>query len=82
MEVVLGKNRKNKKSNYIEHPIIKGNSPPIQRTDKGRIYSRISTTDGGPRPKCMASKYPRPKYYATLHLWMAYTVSTLYTTLL
>ena len=38
--------------------------------------------DGGPRPKCMASKHLCPKYYAILYLRMAYTVSTPYTTLL
>ena len=82
MEAALGKGHKSKKSNYIEHPIVKGDSPSIRRTDEGRIYSRISTTDGGPRPKCMASKYLCPKYHAILHLRMAYTVSTPYTTLL
>ena len=66
----------------MEHPIVKGDSPPIQRTDEGRIYSRISTTDGGLRPKCMASKYLYPKYHATLYLRIAYIVSTPYTTLL
>ena len=62
--------------------MVNADSPPIQRTDKGRIHSRIPTTDGGPRPKCMASKYLYPKYYATLYLRMAYIVSTPYTTLL
>ena len=80
--MVLGKGRESKKSNYIEHPMVKGNSPSIQRTDEGRIYSHILTMDGGLRPKCMASKYLCPKYHAILHLWMAYIVSTLYTTLL
>ena len=79
MEVVLGKDHKN---NYMEYPIVKSDSPPIQKTDKGRIYSRIPTIDKGPRPKCMASKHPYPKYYATLYLRMAHTVSTPYTTLL
>ena len=82
MEVALGKGRKSKKSNYMEHPMVKGDSPPIQRTDEGRIYSRIFTMDGGPRPKCMVSKYLCLKYYAILLLQMAYTVSTPYTTLL
>ena len=82
MEAALGKGCKSKKSNYMEYPIVEGDSPPIQRTDKGRIYSRIPTMDGGPRPKCMASKYPYPKYYAILYLRMAYTVNTPYTTLL
>ena len=82
MEAALGKGRESKKSNYMEYPMVEGDSPPIQRIDEGRIYSRISTTDGGPRPKCMASKHLCPKYHATLHLWMAYIVSTPYTTLL
>ena len=62
--------------------MVEGDSPPIRRTDEGRIHSHIPTTDGGPRPKCMASKHPCPKYHATLYLRMAYTVSTLRTTLL
>ena len=82
MEAALGKGRESKKSNYVEHPIVKDDSPPIRRTDEGRIYGRIPTTDGGPRPKYIASKHPRPEYYATLYLRMAYTVSTPYTTLL
>ena len=38
--------------------------------------------DGGPRPKCMASKYLCPKYYAKLYLRIAYIVNTPYITLL
>ena len=60
--------------------MVEGDSPPIRRTDKGRIYGRIPTTDGGLRPKCMASKHLYFKYYATLLLRMAHTVNTLYTT--
>ena len=82
MEAALGKGRESKKSNYMEHPMVKGDSPPIQRTDEGRIYSRIPTMDGGFRPKCIANKYLYPKYHAILHLRMAHTVSTPYTTLL
>ena len=82
MEAALGKGRESKKSNYMEHPMVKGDSPPIQRIDEGRIYSRISTMDGGLRPKCMANKYLYFKYYAILFLRMAHTVNTLYTTLL
>ena len=52
------------------------------RIDKGRIYSRFPTTDRGPKPKRIASKYLYPKYYAILYLRIAYIVSTLYTTLL
>ena len=68
MEVVLKKGHKSKKSNYIKYPIVKGNSPPVQRTDKGRIYSRIFTIDGGFRPKCIVSKHLYFKYYAILYL--------------
>ena len=82
MEVALGKGHKSKKSNYIEHPIVKGDFPSIQRIDKGRIYSCIPTIDGGLRPKCIASKHLHLKYYAILLLRMAYTISTPYTTLL
>ena len=66
----------------MEHSMVKDNSPPIQRTDEGRIYSHIFTIDGGLRPKYMANKYLCPKYYAILHLRIAHTVSTLYSTLL
>ena len=67
---------------HIEHPIVNTNSPPIQRTNEGRIYSCLPTTDGGLRPKCMAYKYLHPKYHTSMHIWMAYSVSTLYTTIL
>ena len=39
----LEEGRKSTKSNYIEHPMVKCDFPFIQRTDKGRIYSCIST---------------------------------------
>ena len=79
---MLEEGRESAKSNYIKHPIIKGNSPPIQRTDEGRIYSYIFTLNGDPRAKCIASKYLYTKYYTTLLLRMAYAVSTLYNTIL
>ena len=82
MKAALGKGRESKKSNYVEHPMVKGDSPPIQRTDEGRIYGRIPTMDGGPRPKCMASKYLYAKYYTILHLRIANIVSALRNTLL
>ena len=66
----------NTRRSYMEHPMVDTDSPPIRRTDKGRIYSRLPTTDRGPRPKCMARKHPRAKYYASIHMRMAYTVST------
>ena len=80
--MALGKGRESIKSNYVEHPIGEGDSPPIRRIDEGRIYGCFPTTDGGPRPKRMASEHPYPKYYAILYLRIAYTVSTLRTTLL
>ena len=76
METTLEEGRKSAKSNYIEHPIVKADSPPIRRTDEGRIYGRISTTDRDPRAKRIASKYPYAKYYIILYLRMAYIVST------
>ena len=74
--------RERAKSNYVEHPIGEADSPPIRRTDEGRIYSRISTTDRDPRAKRMASKHLCTKYYAILHLRIAYIVSALRNTLL
>ena len=67
---------------HMEYPIVDADSPPIQRTNEGRIYSCLLTTDGGLRPKCMACKYLRPKYHTLMHMRMAYSVSTLYTTIL
>ena len=62
--------------------MVKGDSPPVQRIDEGRIYSYISTLDGDPRAKCIASKHPYTKYYTTLLLRMAHAVSTPYNTIL
>ena len=66
MEAALGKGRESIKSNYVEHPIGEGNSPPIRRIDKGRIYSCFPTINRGPRPKYVASKHLYPKYYAII----------------
>ena len=82
MEAALGKGRESIKSNYVEHPIGEGNSPPIRRIDESRIYGYFPTTDGGPRPKRIASEHLCPKYHAILYLRIAYIVSTPYTTLL
>ena len=82
IEMTLEEGRESTKSNYMEHPIVKGDSLSIQRTDKGRIYSCISTLDGDPRAKCIASKYLYTKYYTILPLRMAYTVSIPYNTIL
>ena len=73
---------KSTRRSHMEHPIVDANSPPIQRTNEGRIYSCLFTTDGGPRPKCMARKHPHPKYYTLMHMRMACSVSMLYTTIL
>ena len=62
--------------------MVKGDSPPIQKTDEGRIYSRILIADRGLRPKYIANRHPCLKYHTTLYLRMAYIVNTLYTTLL
>ena len=82
VEIMLGEGRESAKGNYIEYPMVKGDSPLIQRTDKGRIYSSISTTDGDFRAKYIASKHLCTKYYTTLLLRVAYTVSMLCNTLL
>ena len=76
VEITLEEGCESTESNYIEHPMVKGNSPPIQRTNEGRIYNYISTSDGDPRAKYIASKYPCAKYYTILLLRMAYAVST------
>ena len=82
VETTLEEGRKSAKSNYVEHPMVEGDSPPIGRIDEGRIHSCISTLDGDFRAKRMASKYLCIKYYTILLLWMAYAVSTLYNTIL
>ena len=78
----MEKGSKNTRHSYMEHPIVDASSPPIQRTNEGRIYSYLPTMDGGLRPKRMAYKHPCPKYYTLMHMRMAYSVSTLYTTIL
>ena len=82
VEITLEKGRKSAKSNHIKHPMVKGDSPPIQRTDEGRIHSCIFTSDGDPRAKRMASKHLYAKYYTILLLRMAHAVSTLCNTIL
>ena len=69
-------------SNHVEHPMDDSDSPPIQRTVEGRVYSRLPTTDRDFRTKCIANKYPYPTNYTTLYMRMAYINSTLYITLL
>ena len=82
VKITLEEGRKSTKSNYIKHPIVKSDSPPIQKIDKGRIYSYIFTLNGDFRAKYMASKYLYTKYYTILLLRMAHAVSTLYNTIL
>ena len=82
VETTLEEGRESTKSNHIEYPMVEGDSPPIQRTDEGRIYSCISTLDRDPRAKRMASKHLYVKYYTTLLLRMAHAVSTLCNTIL
>ena len=82
METTLEEGCESAKSSYMEHPIVKGDSPPIRRTDEGRIYGSVSTTDRDPRAKRIASKYLYPKYYTILYLRIAYIVSMLRITLL
>ena len=82
VEMTLEKGHESTKSNYIKHPMVKGDSPPIRRTDEGRIHGCIFTLDGDPRAKRIASKHLCTKYYTTLLLRMAHAVSTLYNTIL
>ena len=68
VKITLKEGRENTKSNYIEYPIVKGDSPPIQKTDKGKIHSYIFTLNRDFRAKYMASKYLCTKYYTILLL--------------
>ena len=70
------------KSNHVEHPIDNSDSPTIQKTVKGKIYSRLFTIDRDLRTKYMANKYLYPTNYTTLYVRMAYINSTTCTTLL
>ena len=78
----MEKGSKSTRRSHIKYPIVDADSPPIQRTNEGRIYSCLPTTDGGLRFKCMAYKYLYPKYHTSMHMRMAYSVSTPYTTIL
>ena len=70
------------KNNHVEYPIDDSDSPPIQRTVEGRVYSRLSTMDRDPRTKYIVSKYLCPANYTTLYIRMVYINSTPYVTLL
>ena len=82
MKVVIEEGGESAKSNHVEHPMDDRDSPPIQRTVEGRVYSRLPTTDRDFRTKYIASKYLCPINYTILYIWMAYINSTLYTTFL
>ena len=78
----MERDSKSTRHSHMEHPMVDTDSPPIQRTNEGRIYSCLPTMDGGPRPKCMVCKHPCPKYHTLMYMWMAYSVSTPYITIL
>ena len=82
MEATIEGGSENTRRSHIEHPMVDTDSPPIRRTYEGRIYSRLPTTNGGPRSKCMARKRLRSKYYTAIHMRMARSVSTPYTAIL
>jgi len=82
MEIIIEGGSKNIRRSYMEYPIVSINSLPISRTNKGRIYSRLSITDGDSRPKYIASKHLYSKYYTLIYIWRARLISALYTTIL
>src|SRR5580692_753724 len=82
MEATMERGSESTRRSHMEHPMVDADSPPIRRTNEGRIHSCLPTTDGGPRPKRMARKHPRPKYHTSMHMRMAYSVSKPYTTIL
>ena len=69
-------------NNHVEHPIDDSDSPPIQKTVEGKVYSCLFTIDRDFRTKRIASKYPYPTNYTTLYVRMAYINNTLCVTLL
>ena len=69
-------------NNHIEHPIDDSDSPSIQRTVEGRVYSCLFTIDRDPRTKYIANKHLYPINYTTLYVRMAYTNNTPYATFL
>ena len=82
MEATMERGSESTRRSHMEHPMVDADSPPIRRTNEGRIYSCLFTMDGGLRPKYITYKYPHPKYYTLMHMRMAYLVSTPYTTIL
>ena len=73
---------KSAKSNHVKHPIDDSNSPTIQRTVEGRVYSRLFTIDRDFRTKYIVNKYLYFINYTILYMQMAYINSTLYITFL
>ena len=73
---------KSAESNHVKHPIDNNNSPSIQRTVEGRVYSCLFIIDRDPRTKHIVNKYLYPINYTTLYMRMAYINSTPYITLL
>ena len=69
-------------SNHMEHPMDNSDSPTIQRTVEGRVYSHLPIMDRDFRTKCIANKHPYPINYTILYIRMAYINSTLCATLL
>ena len=78
----MEKGNKSTRYSHMEYPIVNIDSPPIQRTNEGRIYSCLLTIDRGLRPKYIAYKHLCPKYHTLMHMRMAYLVNTPYTTIL
>ena len=70
------------KNNHMEHPIDNNNSPPIQRTVEGRVYSCLLTMDRDLRTKHIANKDLCPTNYTILYMQIAYINSTPCITLL
>ena len=82
VEAAMEEGGESAESNHIEHPIDNSNSPPIQKTVEGRVYSHLLTIDRDPKTKYIVSKHLCPTNYTILYMRMAYTNSTLYITLL
>ena len=62
-------------------PLGTGHPPPSYRRYTSEPLD-FFTIDRGLRPKCIAHKHPCPKYYTLMHMRIAYSVSTPYTTIL
>ena len=82
VKAVMEEGGKSTESNHIKHPIDDSDFLSIQRTVKGRVYGRLSTTDRDFRTKRIANKHLYPANYTILYMQMAYINSILYITLL